>query len=243
MSAGLSGRTGRPVWMGVGGGPGRDGFRDRGLVLVKAAEGWWFQIARRLIWVTSDTTDEGRLLELLLDGATTSDEVVPLVATEPILIAAPMTHQPVAWAFTARIWTDEVQRPKDRPWGILAKAIHGHGVPTITVDAASTPRRSPAKWSRRDTGTATSAPTSPHWQGPSRPRTPNLYSAFNVRPLRRPERWAVAMLLEQLVRPGFDPAQGAEATRRYVAKRLDVHIRAVQARLEKHDQTNPPPAT
>ena len=37
--------------------------------------------------------------------------------------------------------------------------------------------------------------------------------------------------------------QGAEATRRYVAKRLDVHIRAVQARLEQHDQTNPPPAT
>ena len=117
MSAGLSGRTGRPAWMGVGGGPGRDGFRDRGLVLVKAAEGWWFQIARRFIWVTSDTTDEGRLLELLLDGATTSDEVVPLVATEPILIAAPMTQQPVEWAFTARIWTDEVQRPNDRPWG------------------------------------------------------------------------------------------------------------------------------
>ena len=186
--------------------------------------GWWFQIARRLIWVTSETNDEGRLLELLLDGATTSDEVVPLVATEPILIAAPMTHQPVAWAFTARIWTDEVQRPKDRPWGILAKAIHGHGVPTITVDAASTPRRSPAKWSRRDTGTATSAPTSPHWQGPSRPRTPNLYSAFNVIPVRRPERWAVAMLLEQLIRPGFDPAQGAEPTRRYVRRKASIVV-------------------
>ena len=26
VSAGVSGRTGRPVWMGVGGGPGRDGF-------------------------------------------------------------------------------------------------------------------------------------------------------------------------------------------------------------------------
>ena len=82
--------------------------------------------------MTSEMTDEDRLLELLVDGATTSDEVVPPVATEPILIAAPMTHQPVAWAFTARIWTDDVQHPKDRPWGILAKAIHGHGVSTIT---------------------------------------------------------------------------------------------------------------
>ena len=44
MSAGLSGRTGRPAWMGVGGGPGRDGFRDRGLVLVKAAEGGGFRL-------------------------------------------------------------------------------------------------------------------------------------------------------------------------------------------------------
>ena len=69
-------------------------------VLRASADGWWFQIARRLIWVTSETNNEGRLLELLLDGATTSDEVIPLVATEPILIAAPMTQQPVEWAFT-----------------------------------------------------------------------------------------------------------------------------------------------
>ena len=30
--------------------------------------GWWIQIARRLIWVTSETEDEGRLIELLLDN-------------------------------------------------------------------------------------------------------------------------------------------------------------------------------
>ena len=62
------------------------------------------------------------------------------MATEPILIAAPITQQPVEWAFTARIWTDEVQRPNDRPWHVLANAIHGHGVPTITLDPASTPQ-------------------------------------------------------------------------------------------------------
>ena len=109
-------------------------------LLGASAEGWWFQIARRLFWVTSETKDEGRLMEPLLEGATSGEEFIPLVATEPILIAAPMTKQPIEWAFTARIWTDEVQRPKDRPWSILAKAIHGHGIPTITVDPASTPQ-------------------------------------------------------------------------------------------------------
>jgi hypothetical protein len=33
---------------------------------------------------------------------------------------------------------------------------------------------------------------------------------------------AAAMLLEQLVHPGFDPAQGAEATRRYVRRKASI---------------------
>lgn len=36
--------------------------------------------------------------------------------------------------------------------------------------------------------------------------------------------WAAAMLLEQLFRPGFDPAQDAEATRRYVRRKASIVV-------------------
>ena len=108
-------------------------------ILGVSAGGWWIQVARRLIWVTSETEDEGRLIELLLDNTMTGGEVAPLAAVEPILIAAPMTRQPADWAFTARIWTEGVRRPMDRPWSKIATAIHGHGIPTITLDPVSTP--------------------------------------------------------------------------------------------------------
>ena len=194
-------------------------------VLRASADGWWFQIARRLIWVTSETNDEGRLLEPLLDGATASDEVIPLAATEPILIAAPMTQQPLEWAFTARIWTDEVQRPNDRPWSRLAEAIHGHGIPTITLDPASTPQE-----------IACQVVLKGYWHGYIGADEPALASAVAtaypqpVEHIRRqthaPTREsAVAMLLEQLIRPGFDPAQGAEATRRYVRQRASIVVK------------------
>jgi hypothetical protein len=35
---------------------------------------------------------------------------------------------------------------------------------------------------------------------------------------------AAATLLEQLIRPGFDPAQGAEATRRYVRRKASIAV-------------------
>ena len=206
-------------------------------VLGTSAEGWWFQIARRLIWVTSETSDEGRLLELLLDGATSSDKAVPLVATEPILIAAPMTQQPVEWAFTARIWTDEVQRPNDRPWSILAEAIHGYGVPTITLDPASTPQE-----------IACQVVLKGYWHGYISAHEPALARAVataypkSVHRIQRqtdaPTREsAAAMLLEQLIRPGFDPAQGAEATRRYVRRKASIVV--MEHRKREHPDRYP----
>ena len=193
-------------------------------VLGVSGKGWWFQIARRLIWVTSETNDEGRLLERLLDGATTGDEVVPLVAAEPILIAAPMTRQPVEWAFTARIWTDEVQRPNDWRWSIMAEAIHGHGIPTITLDRASTPEE-----------IACQVVLKGYWHGYIGADEPTLARAVATaypQPVQRIQRQthvptresAAAMLLEQLIRPGFDPAQGAEATRRYVRRKASIVV-------------------
>ena len=150
--------------------------------------------------------------------------VVPLVAAEPMLIAAPMTQQPVEWAFTARIWTDGVQRPNDRRWSIMAEAIHGHGVPTITLDPASTPEE-----------IACQVVLKGYWHGYIGADEPALGRAVATaypqlveriqRQTHAPTREsATAMLLEQLIRPGFDPAQGAEATRRYVRRKASIVV-------------------
>ena len=129
------------------------------------------------------------------------------------------------WAFTARIWTDEVQRPNDRPWSILAKAIHGHGIPTITLDPASTPQE-----------IACQVVLKGYWHGYIGADEPALASAVATtypQPVKHIQRQthsptresAAAMLLGQLIRPGFDPAQGAEATRRYVRKTASIVVK------------------
>ena len=157
-------------------------------ILAFSAEGWWIQIARRLIWVTSETEDEGRLIELLVDNRRTGGEVAPLAAVEPILIAARMTRQPADWAFTARIWTEGVRRPISRPWRKIAKAIHGHGIPTITLDPASTPNEIACQVVLKGTGTGTSGATSQHWRMLSRWRTRGRSSAFSALPVLRTVR-------------------------------------------------------
>ncbi|MFD4143488.1 hypothetical protein [Streptomyces sp. NPDC058572] len=193
-------------------------------ILGVSVNGWWIQIARRLIWVTSETEDDGQLVELLLNETTAGGEVPPLAAVEAILIAAPMTRQPADWAFTARIWPEQVQRPNDRPWRRLAKAIHGHGIPTITLDSASTPYE-----------IACQVVLKGYWHGYIRGDEPALANAVAEaypqqvdriqRGTRAPNRAsAAATLLEQLIHPGFDPAQGAEATRRYVRRKASIAV-------------------
>lgn len=193
-------------------------------VLGVAVEGWWIQISRRLIWVTDQTEDEGRLIELLADQTATGGEALPLAATEPILIAAPMTSQPVDWAFIARIWPAGVRMSAERPWSKVAKAIHGHGIPTITCDLASTPME-----------IACHTLLKAYWHGYLGGDDPALASALAAaypKQVQRIQRHtgspntaaAAAMLLEQLVMPGFDPAQGAEATRRYVRRKASIVV-------------------
>ncbi len=50
-------------------------------ILGVAVGGWWIQVARRLIWVTSETEDEGRLIEFLLDKTMSGGKVVPLAGS------------------------------------------------------------------------------------------------------------------------------------------------------------------
>lgn len=193
-------------------------------ILTASVNGWWFQIARRLIWVTSESEDDGRLIELLLNKTMTSEEVPPLAAVEAILIAARMTRQPADWAFTARIWPEQVQRSIDRPWRMLANAIHGHGIPTITLDSISTPYE-----------IACQVVLKGYWHGYLNGDEPALANAVAMAYPRQVDRIqretcapnrvsAAAMLLEQLIRPGFDPAQGAEATRRYVRRKASIAV-------------------
>jgi hypothetical protein len=174
--------------------------------------------------LTSDTEDEGRLLEPLLDKTTTGNQEIPLVAAEAILIAAPMTHQPADWAFTARIWTEGVRRPTDRQWARRAVAIHGHGIPTITIDSISTPYEIACQLVLKG-----------YWHGYIGSDEPALANAVAMAYPRQVERIqrgthapdrasAAATLLEQLIRPGFDPAQGAEATRRYVRRKANIAV-------------------
>lgn len=186
--------------------------------------GWWMQITRRLIWVTNETEDEGRLLEILMDDPAADGQRIPLVATEPILIVAPMTQQPVNWAFTARLWTEGVQRPTNQPWSKMAKAIHGHGTPTITLDPVSTPFEIACQLVLKG-----------YWHGYIDKDEPTLAGSISMaypqqvgsiqRGTGAPNRAAAAAtLLEQLIRPGFNPAQGAEATRRYVRRKASIAV-------------------
>jgi hypothetical protein len=46
---------------------------------------------------------------------------------------------------------------------------------------------------------------------------------------------AAAVLLEQLIRPGFDPARGAEATRRYVRRKASIALMEYR-KLESPDR-------
>lgn len=207
------------------------GVRFHVPVLYGLIDGWWYQISRRLIWVTNETEDEGRLLELLLDEAVTGGEAIPLAATEPVLIVARMTRHPFDWAFTARIWPEGTLRPTDRPWHTLAPAVHGHGMPTITVDPNSTPYE-----------IACQVVLKCYWHGyldgdeAALARAVELAYPQSVDRIRRqagaPTTAAAAMLLEQLVQPGFDPAQGAEMTRRYVRRKARI---VVMEHLKRED--------
>ncbi|MFG2938078.1 hypothetical protein [Streptomyces sp. NPDC048282] len=193
-------------------------------VLGVSANGWWFQISRRLIWATSEAEDDGRLIELLLEKATTGEETSPLAAVEAILIAVPMTRHPADWAFTARIWPEQVQVPTDRPWRRFAKAIHGHGIPTITVDPVSTSYEIACQvvlksyWHGYISGDGLALANAVAW---AYPRQVDRIQ----RETRAPDRAsAAATLLEQLIHPGFDPARGAEATRRYVRRKASIAV-------------------
>ena len=194
-------------------------------VVACRVEGWWFQITRRLVWFTDETRDEGRLLEPLLGDPTVDRGVPPLAAGEAVLTMARLTHQPVDWAVAARIWAGDAQRWKGRRWTSIAHAVHTHGIPTIVIDSASSPAEVGCQILLKA-----------YWHGYISGDEPTLLKAIEAaytRPVEQIRRGtnslsssaAAALLLEELIFPGFDPAQGAEATRRYVRRKTSILVK------------------
>lgn len=193
-------------------------------ILGLAYEGWWIQISRRLIMALGELEEEGRLYEFLFDAGEDDGRRIPLVANEPILIVAPMNPHPAPWAFSARVWTEGVQLPAHQPWRNFALAIHNHGIPTVTLDPASTPLEIACQLVLKS-----------YWHGYIDGDEPGLANAIAMtypKPVARIQRGtgaastsaAAAALLEQLIRPGFDPTQGAEAARRYVRRKASIVV-------------------
>ena len=190
-------------------------------VATGVGDGWWFQITRRLMWITPGA-DEQRLVEPLFPDA---DEALrTLVAVEPLLIAARVTSHPADWAMAARLWPS-AGRPGGRPWRYLASAIHEHGIPVLSLDPESTSEEIQCQLLLLA-----------HWHkyiGADEPQIADAIAAAYPKAVGRiarataaPDpRAAAAMLFEGLLRPGFDPARGAAATRRYVNSKATIAIR------------------
>lgn len=185
-----------------------------------ARDGWWFRITRRLMFITP-AADEQRLVEPLFPDA--DPPLRTLAAVEPLLIVGRVTSHPADWAMAVRIWPS-AGRPADRPWRHLASAIHDHGIPVLSLDPESSVEEIQcqilllAHWHKyidadepeiADT-IAAAYPQAVKWiaRATGAPGT----------------RAAAALLFEGLLRPGFDPAGGAAAARRYVSRKATIAI-------------------
>jgi hypothetical protein len=189
-------------------------------VATGGGDGWWFQITRRLLWITP-AADEHRLVEPLFPNADRA--LRTLVAVEPLLIAGRVTSHPADWAMAVRIWPSAV-RPADRPWRYLASAIHEYGIPVLSLDPQSTAEEMQCQ-----------ILLLAHWHkyiGVGEPEIADVIAAAYpqaveriARATRVPDtRAAAALLFEGLLQPGFDPARGAETARRYVNRKATIAI-------------------
>lgn len=184
--------------------------------------GWWFQVTRRLLWVTK-ATEEQRLLEPLFpDG---DNALRALVAVEPLMIVGRVTSHPADWAMAVRIWPS-IERPMAMasPWRRIASAIREHGIPVMALDPQSTSEEIQcqllllAYWHK--------------YVGADEPEIAGAIASAYPKPVERiaratgaPDRQAAAaMLFEGLLRPGFNPDMGAAAARRYVSRKARIAI-------------------
>ena len=175
--------------------------------------GWWIQITRRLIWVTSET---GRLIELLLDKTMTGDEVAPLAASDDTTtrrLGVHRAHQDRGSSAPHRpaVAQDRESYPRPRHTGHHRRPrLHSlrDRVPSGLEGLLARPHR--ARRARASQRCRDGLPKQVE-------RIQRITHAPN-------SLSAAATLLEQLIRPGFDPAQGAEATRRYARRKASITV-------------------
>jgi hypothetical protein len=193
-------------------------------------EGWWLQVSRRIQIMTNDTPDDPGLVEMLAPPG----NGLAVIAGEPILIAARMTEHPSDWVFAARVWIadPEVRRPQN--WRSMARAVHGHGVPIVSLDDHSTLEEITAQvlllayWHGYiDRNEATLIPAS-------------LTAAFPRQVARvmhgtevSSREEAAVLLFERLLSPGFDPTRGAGSIRNYITRHATTLIRAYRTSNRK----------
>jgi hypothetical protein len=189
-------------------------------VATGGCDGWWFQITRRLLTMTA-AADEQRLVEPLSQDA--DGPLRALAAVEPLLIAGRITTHPADWAMAVRIWPTAA-RPAGRPWWHLASAIHQHGIPVLCLDPESTAEEIQCQ-----------ILLLAHWHkyiGAGETEIADAIAAAYPQAVGRiahaiaapDKRAAAAMLFEGLLQPGFDPARGAAAARRYVNRKAKIAI-------------------
>jgi hypothetical protein len=191
-------------------------------VITAAGGGWWFQITRRLTWITQ-ATEEQRLVEPLFPDA--DDALRTLAAVEPLLIASRVTSHPANWAMAVRIWPS-LERPVDMsvPWSRVAGAIRNYGIPVLALDPDSTSEEIQcqllllAYWHKFIGG---DEPEIADAIAAAYPAAVERIARATGAPGRRA---AAALLLEGLLRPGFDPGMGAAAARRYVSRKATIAI-------------------
>jgi len=177
--------------------------------------------SRLLVMKLGAASLDQRFVEALIpDG---DDALRGLVAVEPLMIVARVAQHPADWAMAVRIWPS-IERPGRRPWRHLAAAIHGHGIPVLSLDAESTSEELQAQllmlayWYR--------------YIGADEPWIADAIASAYPNAVERVRRGtgvpdtrsAAAMLFEGLLQPGFDPAMGAGAARRYVSKKATIAI-------------------
>jgi len=194
-------------------------------------EGWWFQVSRRVFFVTKETPDEPGLVEPL----TPERGGMVLVAGEPILIVARVMEHPSDWAFVARVWVADAMPRHPRAWRTTSRAVHAHGLPILCLDEASTPEEVVAQLL-----------LVAYWHGylggdESALIPAALASAF-PRDVARvmhgtgasgPEA-AASFLFERLLRPGFDPTRGAGSIRNYIARHATTLVSEHRSALAVH---------
>jgi hypothetical protein len=187
---------------------------------------WWMQLSRRVRFITSETPDDHRLLELLSDPG----GPVALAASEPVLIVARLTEQPVTWAMRVRLWMRD-SSADHAPWRLkrFVDAIHDYGLPIITIDEVTTPEEAGAQLL-----------LAAHWHG-YLVGEENAIPVALARAFPREVGWirrgtdspddlaAATLLFERLHWRGFDPTRDAGTMRRYVRRHARTLVRAYRA--------------